>query len=128
MKSVQQLSALKTARNSHPPRMACTELRRADSGKTLLPNAAYSYVISIWPAGCKKLRDISPALQLSELLQVMLAYHHLPVEGLAPGALKLLLPLIMRPLSPPAAADLCSGYLWYLSQHLLHNIQVRAGL
>ncbi|KAK9834399.1 hypothetical protein WJX74_000894 [Apatococcus lobatus] len=74
-------------------------------------------------AGGKKNSAISPACQLSELLQVMLAYNHLPTEGLAPGALKLLLPLVMHPLGPQASTDLCSGYLWFLSQHLLTHLQ-----
>lgn len=116
---------LRTALNPQYPKLACTGSLQAEPAKSLLPIAAYGRKFLSRLAGCKKLRDISPALQLSELLQVMLAYDHLPVEGLVPGALKLLLPRIMRPLNPPAAADLCSGYLWFLSQHLLHDMQVR---
>ena len=66
-----------------------------------------------------------PGRQLSELLQVMIAYDHLPLEGLVPAALRLMLQLVMQPLPPQAAADLCSGYLWFLSQHLLKHLQVK---
>ena len=53
-------------------------------------------------AGVKKGAGVPVSHQLSELLQVMIAYDHLPLEGLAAGGVRLLLQLVMQ---GPAAPD-----------------------
>ncbi len=80
--------------------------------------------INLLDAGVKKRAGVPVSHQLSELLQVMIAYDHLPLEGLAAGGVRLLLQLVMQALPPQAASDLCSGYLWFLSHHLLKDLQV----